>query len=274
MLLPIMTFNIQHGVDFNRRDKQSLKDFDAMTPEYLEKLKKQPPKAEDPSLIDLDQVAQAIRQCGAEIVALNEVRNTAPGVSDPCFTDQAREIAEKARLPYYYFGRAIDVAGKVLYGNALLSRYPFESIETLTIPDPAVKDEPTWYESRSLIRARIALPGLSQYLTVLVTHMGLAQGEAKNAVQTVLDAREEGAPTLLMGDFNLTPDSPLLTPLRAHFQDAAALLAPGEDLSYPSDVPERKIDYIMTAGPIEIDHAAIPAIVVSDRRPHTAVLRL
>ena len=157
--------------------------------------------------------------------------------------------------------------GKGLYGNALLSRYPFESIETLTIPDPAVKDEPTWYESRSLIRARIALPGLSQYLTVLVTHMGLAQGEAKNAVQTVLDAREEGAPTLLMGDFNLTPDSPLLTPLRAHFQD-------GEDLSYPSDVPERKIDYIMTAGPIEIDHAAIPAIVVSDHRPHTAVLRL
>ena len=95
MLLPIMTFNIQHGVDFNRRDKQSLKDFDAMTPEYLEKLKKQPPKAEDPSLIDLDQVAQAIRQCGAEIVALNEVRNTVPGVSDPCFTDQAVKLLKK-----------------------------------------------------------------------------------------------------------------------------------------------------------------------------------
>lgn len=277
MQIPVMTFNIQHGVDYKRKDHAAAQKFLEMDPEYLEKLKWQPPKAEDPNLIDLSLTAEAIRRCGAEIISLNEVRDTAEGWSDPCFTDQVRTIAESLGFPYFYFGRAIDVEGKGLYGNGLISKYPIRHVETIAIPDPLVKDEPTWYESRCMIRAEIdvtdAASGEAKPLTVLVTHMGLAKGEARNAVQTALEQVVPGAATLLMGDFNLTPDSEILAPLLTKYQDAGALLPEGT-LSFPSDVPDCKIDYIMAAGPVKFLQAEIPALVVSDHRPHTAVIEL
>lgn len=268
MQIPVMTFNIQHGLDFMRRDRQSLKDFDDMTPEYLEKLKNAKPKAEDPSLIDLSLTVRAIQTCGAEIIALNEVRDEA---DDPCFTAQVREIAEGLGYHYYHFGKAIDIEGKGPYGNGLISKYPIRHVETIAIPDPLVKDEPTWYESRSLIRAEIDVAG---GLTVLVTHMGLATTESRNAVETALAQLEPGRPVLMMGDFNLTPDSPILAPLKEAFQDAGDLLPQGADLSYPSDEPSRKIDYIMATSPIRILKAEIPNLIVSDHRPHTALIEL
>lgn len=247
-----------------------------MTPEFLEKLKKNKPKEEDPSLIDLSLTVNAIRECGAHIIGLNEVRDEA---NDPCFLPQVRLIAEGLGYHYYHFGKAIDIPGKGPYGNGLVSKYPIRSVETIAIPDPLVKDEPTWYESRCLIKAEIELPakergGQPPILTVLVTHMGLATTEAKNAVQTVLSQVQDGMPVLLMGDFNLTPDSPILSPLRSVFTDAGTLLPPGGDLSYPSDKPEQKIDYIMTAGPVHILQAQIPQLIVSDHRPHTALIEV
>lgn len=276
MQIPVMTFNIQHGLDYKRRDRQALKDFNEMTPEFLEKLKKNKPKGEDPSLIDLSLTVKAIQECGAEIIGLNEIRDEA---DDPCFLPQVRLIAEGLGYHYYHFGKAIDIEGKGPYGNGLISKYPIRSVETIAVPDPPVKDEPTWYESRCVIKAEIELPsqtesGQPQTLTVLVTHMGLASTEAKNAVQTVLSQVQDGEPVLLMGDFNLKPDNPILSPLRTVFQDAGALLPPGGDLSFPSDAPDQKIDYIMTAGPVQILKAEIPALVVSDHRPHTALIEV
>ncbi|MCI8633467.1 MAG: hypothetical protein HFE64_08345 [Lachnospiraceae bacterium] len=277
MQIPVMTFNIQHGLDYNRRNHQELKDFLEMKPELLEALKKKAPRGEDPALIDLSLTIKAIQTCGAEIIGINEVRDESDA-HDPCFLPQARIIAEGLGYHYYHFGKAIDIEGKGPYGNALVSKYPFRSVQTIAIPDPEVKDEPTWYESRCIIKAEIELPaengGEPPILTVLVTHMGLASTEAKNAVQSVLQEVTPGMPTLLMGDFNLTPDSPTLTPLRAVFEDAGSLLPPGGDLSFPSDAPDQKIDYVMTAGPVRILKAEIPALVVSDHRPHTALLEL
>ena len=72
-----------------------------------------------------------------------------------------------------------------------------------------------------------------------------------------------------MGDFNLTPDSPLLLPIRAKMQDTADSFAE-EKRSWPSDKPEVKIDYIFASRDARIVSADIPAIVASDHRPHIA----
>lgn len=47
-----------------------------------------------------------------------------------------------------------------------------------------------------------------------------------------------------------------------------------QKLSYPSDNPEVKIDYIFVSPDIEVVTADIPAIVASDHRPHTAEINL
>lgn len=256
MQLPIMTFNIQHGVDYKRRLAE-------------------PKKYTDLELIDLPMMARVIRELGAVVVGLNEVRDVIEGIEDPGFTPQAKAIADELGFEYYHFGHAIDIKGQGRYGNGLVSKYPFRSVETVAIPDPKVKDEGDWYETRCLIKAIIEIPdeatGEVKPLTVLVTHMGLNRSEAANAVQTALTQLEPGQPTILMGDFNLTPDSAIIAPLFEEYQDAAALM-PSDVKSFPSDKPEVKIDYIMCAGPVKFIKADVPAIVASDHRPHTATI--
>ena len=126
-----------------------------------------------------------------------------------------------------------------------------------------------------MIKAVIEVPdettGEVKPLTVLVTHMGLNRSEATNAVQTAIDQLAPGQATILMGDFNLTPDSETIAPLFDHYQDAAALMDP-EIKSFPSEAPNIKIDYIMCAGPVKFVKADVPAIVASDHRPHTATI--
>lgn len=72
-----------------------------------------------------------------------------------------------------------------------------------------------------------------------------------------------------MGDFNVTPDSELLKPIYEKMVDTATLFN-GEKLSWPSDKPTMKIDYIFVSPDIKIVSADIPEIVASDHRYHIA----
>jgi endonuclease/exonuclease/phosphatase family metal-dependent hydrolase len=76
-----------------------------------------------------------------------------------------------------------------------------------------------------------------------------------------------------MGDFNVTPDNDLLKPIRERMRDTAEFFNE-EKFSYPSDNPNRKIDYIFVSNDIEIVTADIPPIVASDHRPHIAEINI
>ena len=73
-------------------------------------------------------------------------------------------------------------------------------------------------------------------------------------------------------DFNVEPDSKLLLPIRSILKDTASLFNE-EKLSFPSDKPDRKIDYIFVSQDVEIVSADIPRIVASDHRPHLAEVK-
>ena len=79
---------------------------------------------------------------------------------------------------------------------------------------------------------------------------------------------ETDIPTVLVGDFNITPEDELLQPIRERMFDTAELIK--EDLrSYPSDKPEIKIDYIFTRG-LKVTKADIPQICAADHCPYIA----
>ena len=169
-----------------------------------------------------------------------------------------------------YFAPAIWFDETSPYGNAILSRYPLLSAERILIPDPEVKDEDAYYETRCVLRARIAVAG---GITVLVSHFGLAQSEKRNAVAKVLELlEEETGPVILMGDFNMEPNDPILAPLLTKMEDAADKISSNSS-SFPADNPEIKIDYILTKN-APVLCAEIPAIVASDHRPHTATVEV
>ena len=168
----------------------------------------------------------------------------------------------------YYFAKAIDVRGTNPYGNAILSRYPILSAQAVMIPDPAVRmADNDDYETRCLLKAYIDIPG---GLCVCVTHFGLNPDEQENAVQTVLEQTEQKR-CVLMGDFNVTPENPLLDALREKMTDTGELLAPGT-CSYPSDAPDIKIDYMFISKDLKAVSAEIPDVQESDHRPYVTVL--
>ena len=232
--MKILTFNVQHFENFNTRK------------------------------IDFSSFAEYIKNSGADIIGLNEIRSK--GI-DPDYENQMEIISKLSGVENYYFAKAIDFDGKNPYGNGMLSKFKIEKIENIPIPDPIVKAYDGYYETRCLIKAK-----LENGITVMVTHFGLNPDEHANAAKTVAENLEKEK-CILMGDFNVTPESDILKPIRAKMKDTSKYFTENL-LSFPSDNPEIKIDYIFVSEDIEVINADIPSVVLSDHRPHVAVLNI
>jgi len=216
--------------------------------------------------IDFEKIAAVIRQFDADVIGLNEVRDQGEWAD---YQAQAR-ILSRLLGYHYYFAKAIDVGENNPYGNAILSRYPILSAENIPIPDPVTPMcEDGYYETRCLIKARIDVCG---GVTVCVTHFGLNPDEQENAVKTVLSQIEDSR-CVLMGDFNITPENTMLDAVRARMIDTATLLEE-EAMSWPSDEPRMKIDYLFVSPDVKVRSACIPAVLESDHRPYVAVVEI
>ncbi len=214
--------------------------------------------------IDFKVMADAILKCDADIVGLNEMRSL--GLDPKEYGKQVEELSRLTGIKNCFFAKAIEFS-KGPYGNAMLSKLKIESAESVPIPDPDPKGYDGYYETRCVLKAR-----LSGGITVLVTHFGLNPDEHKNAVDTVMSLLPDKK-GILMGDFNVLPDNEVLAPIRARMKDTADIFET-EKFSFPSDNPNRKIDYIFVTPDIEVVSADIPVIVASDHRPHTAEINI
>ncbi|MBQ8410095.1 MAG: endonuclease/exonuclease/phosphatase family protein [Clostridia bacterium] len=213
--------------------------------------------------IDFQVMADAITACNADVVGLNEMRGE--GVAAD-YAAQTENLSQLTGLDHFFFAKAIEFPNGP-YGNSLLSRYPIVSAEAIPVPDPEPRKYNGYYETRCLLKAK-----LENGLCVLVIHFGLNPDEQENAVHTILQ-HLENEKCILMGDFNVTPENELLRPIRERMKDTADFFAE-DKLSFPSDRPDRKIDYIFVSPDIEVVTADIPDIVASDHRPHTAQINV
>lgn len=209
--------------------------------------------------IDFDVMARAIIDCDADIVGLNEMRGLG---NNEEYAEQVEILANLTGMKYFYFGKVIDLHGGS-YGNGFLSKIPIVDVKTLMIPDPNPRKFNGYYETRGIIAAR-----LEGDISVLVTHVGLNQDEAENAISTICDNIAHSK-CILMGDFNMKPDNQILAPIFERMKDAACGFC-DDKLSFPSDKPDRKIDYIFVSHDAKVISADIPAIIASDHRPHVA----
>ena len=234
MKLNIMTFNVQHMRNYGFKNEDR---------------------------IDFDTFASYIAGKNPDIIGLNEVRGKG---DSPAYENQVSIVGKKAGYGHTFFAPAILVGGSNPYGNAMMSHHPFTA-EKVLIPDPTEEEksaEKGWYETRCAVKADFSFE--CRVLTVIATHFGLNPSEARHAADTVCkiaDGTEN--PIVLMGDFNLRPDSPLLAPIRERFEDTEAFLGAGSHCTFPSDKPGMKIDYIFTRG-VRVLTAHINNDVVSD----------
>ena len=237
MTFRVTTFNIQHGRDHNGEEE----------------------------VIDIPMMARVADGTGASVFGFNEVRR-GEAENVPGYPDTPAILGELLGGEAV-FGKAIEFGEHRAYGNALVSRYPILSAETVPIPDPDPRTGHDYYETRCVIKAVIDVGGAP--VTVLGTHFGLNPDERQNAADTVLRlAAETDTPVILMGDLNAVPADPVIKRLSAVFTDAAKALGNEED-TFASDAPYERIDYIFLRGltPLEIhpvkqiasDHFALTA---------------
>lgn len=215
--------------------------------------------------IDYDAVADLIKKYDPDIIGLNEIRGKG---SAEGFDEQTEILSSLTGFPYYNFAKAIECGNGNPYGNAVLSKIPILSAEVIPISVPEeCRFTDRHYENRCILNVK-----LNNSYTVLITHFGLNPDEQETAHHVILEniANEK---CILMGDFNLTPDSDIIKSIRERMTDTSEMFT-GPLLSFPSDAPERKIDYIFVSPDITLLSADIPDIIVSDHRPHTAEIKL
>ncbi|MGF6847624.1 endonuclease/exonuclease/phosphatase family metal-dependent hydrolase [Chitinophaga sp. W3I9] len=185
---------------------------------------------------NLEALAKVINQEKPDLVALQEVdvytRRTGVNVH------QAAELAKLTGMDWY-FTKAMDVTGGE-YGDAVLSRLPILERKRYALPvAPDIGGE-----FRTMAMIRVKKDGREFYFAS--THLDhLAQEDSRllQAAELKKAVTELGKPLILGGDFNAIPASQTIGIMRSFMNLGCLQQCP---LTFPSDKPDRTIDYIMT----------------------------
>ncbi len=216
--------------------------------------------------LDLARISRVIESVDPDLVALQEVDRQ---VQRSGSVDQPAELARLTGLKVV-FGGNIPLQGGD-YGNAVLSQLPIRRHDNYKLP--RVGDS----EQRGVLDVEIELPGQSQPLLLLATHLDhrrehrerVASAEAINK----LIADHRILPAILAGDLNATADSP---PLELFFQQWERTCR-REQPTVPVARPSRQIDYILVRPQGRwrvVETKVLAEEVASDHRPLLVVLEL
>lgn len=213
--------------------------------------------------LDLDRIAAVIRSAEPDLVAVQEVDRHTDRTGR---VDQTAVLGERTGM-HAVFGKAMDFAGGT-YGQAVLSRWPVETVEVFLLPGE------TGREPRIALITRVRPPGSATSVWFVSTHFDHQREDLREKSARALADRLRTAdgPVILAGDFNAEPESRSLQILLESFADAAAS---HPEPTIPSEGPDRRIDFVLYAPPDGwrvLDTAVIPEAVASDHRPVRATL--
>jgi endonuclease/exonuclease/phosphatase family metal-dependent hydrolase len=214
----------------------------------------------------LDRVAAYIDSLDIDIIFLQEVdRHTrrSGGV------DQAAILGGLTGM-HVVFGRSMDFDGGE-YGNAILSRWPVRAWRVVPLP-AGDSPEPgaAATEPRSLLYVVVESPGGALHL--LNTHLDHREASPARHTQVlelmgwIAASLPPRASVIFGGDLNARPETPEVRALAALFSDVWPACGSGDGSTFRSDVPDRRIDYIMLAG-LHCTAARVPDRQLSDHRP-------
>jgi len=195
-------------------------------------------------------IVSAIQAQSPDIIGFQEIQR---GIGkDEAGCNQAEQLA--ARLPGYetIYQPAHPMPGRGWEGLAIFSRYPIRRGGYTDLSrDP---EDPEDRHQRIVLAAEIATP--EGVLVCFNTHLSLSRPARSRTAREVVEfvtRFAEGRPLVLIGDFNDLPDSEPIAFLRQHFTDAWQELHPLEPgYTWHVSQPQRRIDYIFTAGGVHI----------------------
>jgi endonuclease/exonuclease/phosphatase family metal-dependent hydrolase len=224
---------------------------------------------------NLDGVAALVKSTHADLALLQEVdRRTARsgGVDQVATLQQGTgyDAAFEPSLLHFDGGE---------YGIAILSRsgIGFRASYPLTVIPEQTRAGGS-HEPR--VAQLVFAPYAGATWRIFNTHLDPAEGSARaqeiaRLVEEIKDAATSGAPIVAGGDFNSTPDNPVLQPLAAAgLRDAWTECGSGPGLTYPAASPVKRIDYLFLSSGMQCATAEVIDTQVSDHRPLLVTLRL
>ena len=222
---------------------------------------------------NLARVAAIVRDTRADVVLLQEVDKLTER------SGKVDQMAELRRLTGYSgaFGKTLDYQGGD-YGIAVLSRWPITADTLIHLPvDPPQHRSGVSYEPRGALVVRIDAPG--RPLRVINTHIDASREdfyrlqEAKSLLSLSMGLQDGtgdhgGAETVMGGDLNSEPESAVIALFGpAGWRDSFRECGKGDGLSYPANVPVKRIDYLMITGATRCTTASALSTEASDHRP-------
>ena len=214
--------------------------------------------------LDLQRIADTIKQVAPDIVALQEVDKGATRSEN---VDQPVELARLTGMQVV-FGGNIKLQGGD-YGNAVLSKLPIKKQQNHALPNVAAG------EQRGVLELEIELPGKSGNLRFLATHLDHRSDDAERLLSAkainALVAPAPDQPAILAGDLNAVPESEVLKLFRTVWT------GPLDKLTIPVGKPARQIDYVLykPAGRWKtVEAKVLDEAVASDHRALLVVLEL
>lgn len=219
-------------------------------------------------LIDINAIANVIKQQKADLVALQEVdvHTGRSGIT----LDQANAIAKLTGMNAF-FAKAIEYDGGE-YGVAILSKFPIESKTNTPLPT----DDNTKGEHRTLATATIVLPG-NKKIIFACTHLDAQHNDINRQLQIkkILGLlKEKKQPVIIAGDLNAEPSSDVIKQLDNYFTRTCIKDCP---FTIPETNPDKTIDYIAYTPSQKFSvvcHSVVDERYASDHRPVKAVLQI
>lgn len=183
---------------------------------------------------NLDVIAKVIIEAKADFVALQEVdfqTNRAQKY------DLATELGWRAKMAPI-FSRAMPYDGGE-YGEGVLSKYSFLTSRNVALPFSPGN------EPRSALEITTVIPS-GDTISFIGTHLDHTKDETDRVAQAneiVRVFKKNRFPTILAGDLNAEPNSRPMNIIEAFFK--ASYDKGNPDFTFPSDLPIKKIDYVL-----------------------------
>lgn len=205
-------------------------------------------------LSSLESIADVVLSEKADIVGLQEVDVDAGRSGN---VDQPHRLGQLTGMANL-FRSALTLSDGGLYGLAVLSRYPIVISDKISLTSSG--------EQRIFVTVDIDVQGTT--VPFGMTHLGLTASERTTQVSEILAVLGSKPLAVLVGDMNAKPSETAMQQLGAKLTDAWVTAGVGDGFTIPSDVPDRRIDYIWLgkawAPAIE---AHVPVTQSSDHRP-------
>lgn len=219
-------------------------------------------------------IAEVIETYHPDIVALQELPG---GRYRP--EDRGTTLALSHELALLEKSRELIYLERERNGNVVYSRYPMRLVRAGGLHPESKRRS---IVPRGVLWVEIEICG--HKLQLLNTHLGLTPPERASQTKVLIGSEWLGhhdckPPTILCGDFNLLPSSPLHKRLKDVLGDQQEELSLGHtEWTFPSHYPIVRFDHLFISPNLRVENLLIPTTkltrVASDHLPLVVKLRL